>query len=74
MATRSHEYDELKLRVEKDASGDYTVLAFAPDGRTGRGKFASPISDEELEEFVRAVGLARRARRSQYERTAEVKH
>ena len=73
MADRFAEYDELKLRLEKDAAGAYTVLAFAADGRTGRGRFVPPLSDDELDAFVRGVGLVRRARRSQDDRLEEVK-
>ena len=73
MAERISEYDELKVRIERDASGGYRVLAFAADGRTGRGTFAPPLRDEELDAFVRGVGLARRAARSHSERMQDVK-
>ncbi len=57
------EYDELKLRLEKDADGSYRVLAFAPDGSTGRGAFTPPFAEDKLDEFVEEVGQPRHARR-----------
>ncbi|HEU4756232.1 MAG TPA: CHAT domain-containing protein [Agromyces sp.] len=54
------EYDDLELRIDRDADGSYRVLASAPDGRKARGSFSSPISDTELDDFVLRVGLARR--------------
>ena len=53
-------YDDLQLRIDRDADGTYRVLAMAPDGRIARGSFVSPIDDDELDEFVQRVGLARR--------------
>ncbi|GAA4347091.1 CHAT domain-containing protein [Microbacterium rhizosphaerae] len=53
-------YDDLQLRIDRDADGSYRVLAMAPDGRTARGSFVSPLSDDELDDFVQRVGLARR--------------
>jgi hypothetical protein len=53
-------YDDLQLRIDRDADGSYRVLAMAPDGRTARGSFVPPIGDDELDEFVQRVGLARR--------------
>ena len=53
-------YDDLQLRIDRDADGTYRVLAMAPDGRTARGSFTSPMSDTELDDFVQRVGLARR--------------
>ena len=53
-------YDDLQLRIDRDADGSYRVLAMAPDGRTARGAFSLPMSDAELDEFVQRVGLARR--------------
>ena len=58
MAVR--EYDDLQLRIDRDADGSYRVLAMAPDGRTARGSFTPPVTDDELDEFVQRVGLARR--------------
>jgi len=52
-------YDDLQLRIDRDADGSYRVLAMAPDGRTVRGLFTRPISDLDLDEFVQHVGLAR---------------
>lgn len=54
------EYDDLEIRIDRDADGSYRVLAMAPDGRTARGSFTSPVSDAELDDFVLRVGLARR--------------
>ena len=53
-------YDDLQLRIDRDADGSYRVLAMAPDGRTARGSFTPPLSDAELDDFVQRVGLARR--------------
>jgi hypothetical protein len=53
-------YDDLQLRIDRDADGSYRVLAMAPDGRTARGSFVSPLSDDDLDDFVQRVGLARR--------------
>jgi hypothetical protein len=53
-------YDDLQLRIDRDADGSYRVLAMAPDGRTARGSFTPPLSDTELDDFVQRVGLARR--------------
>lgn len=54
------EYDDLQLRIDRDADGSYRVLAMAPDGRTARGTFTPPVTDLELDDFVQRVGLARR--------------
>lgn len=54
------EYDDLQLRIDRDADGSYRVLAMAPDGRIARGSFTPPVTDRELDEFVQRVGLARR--------------
>lgn len=56
------EYDDLQLRIDRDADGSYRVLAMAPDGRTARGSFIPPLSDSDLDDFVQRVGLARRRR------------
>lgn len=56
------EYDDLQLRIDRDADGSYRVLAMAPDGRTARGSFIPPMSDSDLDDFVQRVGLARRRR------------
>jgi hypothetical protein len=53
-------YDDLQLRIDRDADGTYRVLAMAPDGRTARGSFIPPLSDTQLDDFVQRVGLARR--------------
>ena len=58
MAVR--EYDDLQLRIDRDADGSYRVLAMAPDGRTARGSFTPPVTEDELDDFVQRVGLARR--------------
>jgi hypothetical protein len=68
------EYDELKLRLEKEeATGSCRVLAFAPDGVVRRGTFVPPFTDDELDEFVHEVGLARRTRPSPTERMEKAK-
>src|SRR6516162_6724303 len=53
-------YDDLQLRIDRDADGSYRVLAMAPDGRSARGSFVPPMGDDELDEFVQRVGLVRR--------------
>jgi WD40 repeat protein len=74
MAEAIPSYDELKLRLEKEeATSSYRVLAFGPHGRVGRGTFMSPFTDDELDDFVRGVGLARRTRRSASERMEKAK-
>ncbi|MFD4420271.1 CHAT domain-containing protein [Agromyces sp. NPDC058484] len=55
-------YDDLELRVDRDTGGAYAVVATAPDGRSARGSFTSPVTDDELDDFVLRVGLARRRR------------
>jgi hypothetical protein len=58
------DYDELKLRIESGAGQTYHVVAFAPDGSTAEGSFASPFSRTELDNFILRVGLPRRSMRS----------
>ena len=66
-------YDDLQLRIDRDADGSYRVLAMAPDGRTARGSFTSPVTDAELDDFVTRVGLARRRRSSPDDRMEAIK-
>ncbi|GGI47278.1 hypothetical protein BCL57_001977 [Agromyces flavus] len=66
-------YDDLQLRIDRDADGSYRVLATAPDGRTARGSFRPPISDLELDDFVQRVGLARRRRGSADDRMQAIR-
>jgi CHAT domain len=66
-------YDDLQLRIDRDADGSYRVLAMAPDGRTARGSFTSPVTDAELDDFVTRVGLARRRRSSPDDRIEAIK-
>lgn len=66
-------YDDLQLRIDRDADGTYRVLAMAPDGRTARGSFTSPVTDAELDDFVTRVGLARRRRSSPDDRMEAIK-
>ena len=73
MARRIPFYEDLQLRIERDASGTYRVLAFAPEGRTARGSFTPPVTDDELDAFVRGVGLVRRTRRAHADRTGLAK-
>ena len=61
MGEGPREYDELQLRLERAEVG-YRVLALAPDGRRGRGRFVPPVSDTELDDFVTRVGLVKRSR------------
>ena len=58
------EYDELKIRVEPDPDGNYRVEAIGPDGRRANARFAVPISETELDNFVLRVGQVRRKRRA----------
>ena len=66
-------YDDLQLRIDRDADGSYRVLAMAPDGRTARGSFTSPVTDAALDDFVTRVGLARRRRSSPDDRMEAIK-
>jgi tetratricopeptide (TPR) repeat protein len=67
-------YDELQLRLEKEGpTGSYRVLAFGPDERVGRGTFAPPFTDDELNGFVRGVGLVRKRRSERTEEMEEAK-
>jgi hypothetical protein len=45
-------YDDLQLRIERNADGSYRVLASTSDGRTARCTFESPVTDGELDDFV----------------------
>jgi CHAT domain len=72
MAVSIPEYDELKLQLERGAGNSYTVIAESADGRRVRGFFTRPVTDKELDEFVRGVGLVRRARRTDQERLKDV--
>lgn len=67
------EYDDLQLRIDREADGSYRVLALAPEGRTGRGTFVPPIGDEDLDRFVKQVGLARRARGARDTRMEQIR-
>ncbi|WP_353828220.1 CHAT domain-containing protein [Agromyces sp. SYSU T0242] len=67
------DYEDLQLRIDRDADGVYRVLAMAPDGRTVRGTFTPPLDDLELDDFVLRVGLARRRGGSGEDRIAEIK-
>jgi outer membrane protein assembly factor BamB len=72
MAERIPEYDALKLEFERGVGGSYMVIAESADGRRVRGSFTPPLTDEELDDFVRDVGLVRRSRRSQQGRLKEI--
>jgi hypothetical protein len=63
-------YDDLQLRIERGEGASYRVLASASDGRTARSTFETPITDDELDDFVRRVGLLRRRGRSDLQRMA----
>ena len=54
------EYDDLKLRIEAGDGDSYRVVAFGPGGNTATGRFARPISQVELDNFILRVGLPRR--------------
>ncbi len=66
-------YDDLQLRIDRDADGSYRTLAMAPDGRTARGVFQAPLTDEELDNFVQRVGLVRRRRGTAEDRLGAIK-
>src|SRR6185295_14465198 len=66
-------YDELDLRVERGDGVAYRILATTSDGRTARGNFQRPISDDELDDFVQRVGLMRRRNRRDHERMEAIK-
>ena len=46
------EYDDLKLRIEAGDGDSYRVVAFGPGGNTATGRFARPISQVELDNFI----------------------
>ena len=66
-------YDDLQLRIDRDADGSYRTLAMAPDGRTARGVFQAPLTDDELDNFVQRVGLVRRRRGTAEDRLGAIK-
>jgi hypothetical protein len=72
MAEQMPEYDDLKVEFARGAGGSYTVTAESSDGRKVRGLFTPPLTDDELDELVRDVGLVRRSRRSQQGRLDEL--
>jgi CHAT domain-containing protein len=66
MVGRIPSYDDLQLRIERGGTeNSYRVFASASDGRTARSIFEVPITDDELDDFVRRVGLVRRRGRSE---------
>jgi hypothetical protein len=66
-------YDDLQLRIDRDADGTYRTLAMATDGRTARGVFHLPLTDDELDDFVQRVGLVRRRRGPAEDRLGAIK-
>jgi hypothetical protein len=72
MAARIPEYDDLKVEFARGAGRSYTVTAESSDGRKGRGSFTPPLTDDELDNLVRDVGLVRRSRGSQQGRLDEL--
>lgn len=54
-----HTYNELRVRLERDASGSYRVYATGPSGEAV-GSFELPFEPLELENFVLKMGGARR--------------
>ena len=73
MIERIPKYDDLQIRIDREGGGSYRTLASALDGRTGRGAFDPPVTDDELDDFVQRVGLARRRRGPPGARMQEVK-
>jgi WD40 repeat protein len=73
MDERIPSYYDLQLRIERSGAGTYQVLASASDGRTARSTFETPITDDELGNFVRQVGLLRRRGRSEPQSMTEIK-
>lgn len=73
MDSGAERYDTLRIRVDRGAAGEYHTLAMAPDGRTVRGSFRMPMSDDELEVFVRKVGLVRKRRGASDDRLNAIK-
>ena len=73
MIERIPKYDDLQIRIDREGGGSYRTLASALDGRTGRGAFDPPVTDDELDDFVQRVGLARRRRGPPAARMQEVK-
>jgi streptogramin lyase len=57
------EYDELKLRIEPGEAGGYRVTAFGPGDVVATGRFTSPLTEEELDDFIQSVGLPRQRKR-----------
>ena len=57
-----HEYDELKVRLERGEGGSYRVFASGSGGEAS-GRFELPFSEVELENFVLRLSHAPRARR-----------
>jgi hypothetical protein len=70
------DYQELKIRISRDAAGGYRTFAEGPSGNAS-GSFVPPYSTDELDEILREIsGQVGRARRRRVEApdTARVKH
>ena len=57
-----HNYQELRVRLERDASGSFRVHATGPNGEA-TGSFELPFESLELENFVLKIGGARHGAR-----------
>ena len=57
------DYAEIKIRLDRNADGSFDVSATSPVGEAA-GRFESPFSELELENFVLKIGRTRRAVRS----------
>lgn len=72
MDERIPRYYDLQLRIERSGAGTYQVLASATGQRTARSTFETPITDDELDDFVQQVGLLRRRGRSEAQPMSEI--
>lgn len=62
MADEDLDYDELKLRIQREGDGGYRVLASAQDGSRASESFVLPVGDDELAHFLLRMGLPVRRR------------
>jgi predicted metalloprotease len=66
------DYDDLQLRLDRSGDGTYRVRASTSDGRAASCTFEKPLTDEELDDFVRRVGLVYRRSRSRVTRMDDI--